>query len=118
MARTRAADTSGLDRKPIAGLSAIMSVKSRSGYAEIRMTCGEWSSPVRKLPREVEAALVAKIDVDQAHVRLQSPNEPRGLADRRCDADHLESLALEQLTRGREEARVVIDQEGSRRHAR
>ena len=112
----RSADSSGFGRNPSAGLSAIM---SREVPLRIRRDQEHALLPASRLgqpARQVEPALVAEVDVDDADVGAQRTRQSHGVVDRGRDTDHLDPLALEQLACGRDEPRTVVHQERAQGH--
>ena len=75
-------DRSAFGKKPTAGLAAIMSAKSCSECAEVRMTLGaSMGVGAVQLLGEIESAFAAQIDVDQRDIRAQFV-QPAGLPQR------------------------------------
>ena len=107
---TASGDRSAFGKKPTAGLAAIMSAKSCSECAEVRMTLGaSMGVGAVQLLGEIEPAFAAQIDVDQRDIRTQFFDPPDCLSDRRRDPDDRDPAALEQSRGYVNEHGVVID---------
>ena len=82
-ARIRSAESAGFGRNPIAGLSGIMSAKSRSGIGRDEDDLAFRSPPDPRADRPgLQLAVVAQVDVHEANVRAQRARELRGLLGR------------------------------------
>ena len=60
-------------------------------------------------PRDVEAALVAEVDVHERHVRVELARQLNRLRARRRHADDGDALALQERPRRGEVSGVVVD---------
>jgi hypothetical protein len=74
------------------------------------------SRGVTQLPRELEAVLVAQVDVDECYVRPELGHELNRLSAVRRDTDHFQPLASEQVSGALEEEGVVVDNQTPERH--
>jgi hypothetical protein len=68
-----------------------------------------------KPPGDIEAALLAQIDVDEDDIGAERAGEPECLGARRRDADDARSPALQQVARRLEEVNVVVNDEEAQR---
>jgi hypothetical protein len=72
--------------------------------------------PGGKLTCDLEAGLLAQVNVKQDNVRLQLAAGLVRLRSGRRDASHADPLALEQLGGSAEEVRAVVNDEAAHRH--
>ena len=77
---------------------------------------GTRAQVVDELPRHVESAVFAEIDVEQRHVGVEVGRASQRLGPRRGDADDTDALVLQQGAGGVEKARVVVDDQAAQYH--
>ena len=77
---------------------------------------GDRTPRPRESAGEVEAALVAEVDIDEHDVRLKLVGVPDRLGARRRHGHHLDPLALQERAGSLQEMGVVVDDQDSRGH--
>ena len=101
--------------KPAAGLASISPPKSCSARVEISTTPGASGKALDELG-ELEAALIAEIDVDEHDIGLLLGDLTQRFRGRRGRPQHIEVVPREARGRGLEEGLIVVHDQTAQSH--